>query len=306
MQLWTGMLVLAVIFVNGWTDAPNAIATAVGTGALPFRRAALLAAVCNVLGTAATSLLCPWVAATIEELAAFPEAAAGGALQASLLTIVLWAVLAWRFGIPTSESHAMLAALSGATLAMGQKLDGIRMAAWGKTLAGLALSIPAGMLAAVLFRRLTQSRIQDPMRWQVLSAGVMAFLHGAQDGQKFLALLLLCAPHCGRLPLILLTAAVMGAGTACGGKPIVEKVGSDLARLSPAEGLSADLRAGLVLLACSLLGLPVSTTHARVAAVRGAGRISNAPVLGEMAGAWLLTFPCCAVLAWAFTRLMLF
>ena len=133
---------------------------------------------------------------------------------------------------------------------------------------------------------------------------------GAQDGQKFLALLLLAegtgtAVSSPRLlPLALLTAGVMALGTACGGRPIVEKVGSDLAELSPAEGLCADLGAGAVLLVCSLLGLPVSTTHAKVAAVCGAGRRADPRIMGEMAGAWILTFPVCGGLAWLFTRLM--
>ena len=107
------------------------------------------------------------------------------------------------------------------------------------------------------------------------------------------------------LPLALLTAGVMALGTACGGKPIVEKVGTELAGLSPAEGLCADLGAGAVLLACSLLGLPVSTTHAKVAAVCGAGRGASPRVMGEMAGAWILTFPVCGGLAWLFTKLMI-
>ena len=107
------LLTLAVIFVNGWTDAPNAIATAVGTGALRMGRAIALAAVCNLLGAVLSAALCPAVAATVLEIGDFSgRAQAQAALCAALLSIVLWAVAAWAFGIPTSESHALLAALS--------------------------------------------------------------------------------------------------------------------------------------------------------------------------------------------------
>ena len=138
----------------------------------------------------------------------------------------------------------------------------------------------------------------------------MALLHGAQDGQKFLALMLMADDLGGSepspvLPLVVLTACAMAAGTALGGRPIVEKVGSQLAALTPKDGLAADLGAGLVLAVCSLLGLPVSTTHAKVAAVCGAGRHLDRAVAGQIAGAWLLTFPCCSGLSFALTRLML-
>jgi len=258
------LLVLAVIFVNGWTDAPGAIATAVGSRAISFRRGVWMAAACNLIGAAAACVCFPAVADTVGELVAFSSArAAVAALNAALLSIVLWAVAAWRFGLPTSESHALLAGLSGAALA-----------------------------------------------WQRAGAALTALLHGVQDGQKFLALLLLTEGLGGeqglsRLSLALLTAAVMALGTALGGKPIVEKMGTELAALSPAEGLAADLGAGAVLLACSALGLPVSTTHAKVAAICGAGRGADRLVMGQMAGAWVLTFPACGGLAFLLTRLMM-
>ena len=305
------LLVLAVIFVNGWTDAPNAIATAVGSGAMPFRRAVAMAAACNFLGTAVSCLCFPAVAATMGELAVFdsPEAALT-VLNAALLSIVLWAVAAWRFGLPTSESHALLAGLSGGALALSGSAAQLNGGAWLRVLAGLALSLPAGALAGRAFRAALTGRVRRPGPWQRGGAALMALLHGAQDGQKFMALLLMAnalegdtAPSAPALAL--LTAGVMALGTALGGKPIVEKVGSKLADLSPVDGLAADLGAGAVLLACSALGLPASTTHAKVAAICGAGRGADRRVMGQMAGAWALTFPCCALLAFLLTRLML-
>ena len=305
------LLVLAVIFVNGWTDAPNAIATAVGSGALTFRRGVALAAVCNFAGAALACLCFPAVADTVGGLVAFDDPrSAVCVLNAALLSIVLWAVAAWRFGLPTSESHALLAGLSGGALALGAGAARLNDRAWLMALAGLGLSLPAGVAAGRLFRRFLNERLRRPALGQRWAAALTALLHGVQDGQKFLALLLLAdgldgAADSSRFSLALLTAVVMALGTALGGKPIVEKVGTELASLSPADGLAADLGAGLVLAICSALGLPASTTHAKVAAVCGAGRGADRRVMGQMAGAWILTFPACGVMAFALTRLML-
>ena len=307
----TRLLVLAVIFVNGWTDAPNAIATAVGSGALTFRRGVALAAVCNFAGAALACLCFPAVADTVGGLVAFGEPrSAVCVLNAALLSIVLWAVAAWRFGLPTSESHALLAGLSGGALALGGGLARLNARAWLMALAGLGLSLPAGVLAGRLFRRVLNGRLRRAALGQRWAAALTAVLHGVQDGQKFLALLLLTDGLDGsadgsRFSMALLTAAVMALGTALGGKPIVEKVGTELAALSPADGLAADLGAGLVLAICSALGLPASTTHAKVAAVCGAGRHADTRIVGQMAGAWALTFPACGVMAFALTKLML-
>ncbi len=305
------LLVLAVIFVNGWTDAPNAIATAVGSGALSFRRGVLIAAACNFAGAALACLCFPAVAATIVELVAFGDPrAAVTALNAALMSIVLWAVAAWRFGLPTSESHALLAGLSGGALALGAGTASLSAGAWLRALAGLGLSLPAGVLAGRLLRRTLSGKLRRPALWQTWAAALTALLHGVQDGQKFLALLLLIngmdgASDAPRLTLVLLTAGVMALGTALGGKPIVEKVGSELADLSPADGLAADLGAGAVLLLCSALGLPASTTHAKVATVCGAGRGADRRVMGQMAGAWALTFPACGLMAFLLAKLMM-
>lgn len=305
------LLVLAVIFVNGWTDAPNAIATAVGTGALPFRRAVWLAAGCNFIGAAASCLLYPAVAVSIGDLVSFsrPQDALT-ALCAAMLAVVAWAAAAWRFGLPTSESHALLAGLSGAALALGGTYAVWNTAAWVKTGLGLALSLAAGYFAGRAARGFFTRHSCNCIAWQRFSAGAMAALHGVQDGQKFFALFLLAdglgdAEPTALLPLLLLTSGVMALGTALGGRPIVEKVGTGLAALDPTDGLAADAGAGAVLAVCSLLGLPVSTTHTKVAAILGAGRYPDRKIAGEIAAAWLFTFPACGVLSFALTKIML-
>lgn len=312
------LLVLGVIFINGWTDAPNAIATAVGSGSLSFRQGVWLAAGCNFLGAAGAALFCPAVAATVSGLISFPggQWAALTALCAAMLSILAWATLAWRFGLPTSESHALMAALCGAALALGGEAARFHADAWYRTLAGLFLSLLVGGLGGRWARLWLLKRRCSPVFWQKLAAGAMAALHGAQDGQKFMALLLLADSFSGRgqatptLPLALLCAGVMALGTAMGGKPIVEKVGTQLTSLTPSDGLAADLGAGVCLLGCSLLGLPVSTSHTKVAAIcgvgwsHGRGQVSLRPA-AEIACAWAMTFPVCALLAFFLTRMML-
>lgn len=303
------LLVLAVILVNGWTDAPNAIATAVGSGALTFRRGVWTAAVCNFAGAALACLCFPAVADTIGQLVAFSSPrSATVALNAALLSIILWAVSAWRFGLPTSESHALLAGLSGGAIALGTaQLDA---GAWLRAFAGLALSLPAGAAAARIFRHFLTGQVRRPAMWQRGAAALTALLHGVQDGQKFMALLMLTdtlaeTQPFSRLTLALLTAGVMALGTALGGKPIVEKVGTELAVLSPADGLAADLGSGAVLLVCSALGLPASTTHAKVSAICGVGRRTDRRVVSQMVGAWVLTFPACGGMAFLLAKVMM-
>lgn len=318
------LLLLAVLLVNGWTDAPNAIATAVASGALSFRRAVLLAAGCNLAGVAATSLCMPAVAQTVCEAADFggDPTIACTALCAALLAVVLWATLAWRFGIPTSESHALLSGLAGAALSLPGGWKNLRPEAWGKVGLGLLLSVLLGFLLGRRASGLLQRLPLSPRRCrslQTAGAAAMAFLHGAQDGQKFLGVFLLgAALSQGRwtsgalsVPLWLMAvcALFMALGTLLGGRRIIDKIGRELVVLSPAAGLSADLGGGCALLVCTLLGLPVSTTHTKTSAILGAGtahggRARPGTAL-SIALTWLLTFPGCGALGFLLARQLL-
>ena len=306
------VLLGAVVLVNGWTDAPNAIATAVASGTLTFRRAAALAAACNLAGTVAAARFLPAVTRTVGESVALAGGEARTALCAALAATALWAALAWRFGIPTSESHALLAGLAGAALALPGGAANLRPGPWWKAALGLGLSLLLGSAlgrwtGAALERRRPGERACR--RGQVMGAAAMAFLHGAQDGQKFLGLFLLALGENGTGPSIPLAAAcglTMALGTLIGGRRIVEHVGRDLVALSPRSGLAADLGGGAALGLCTALGLPVSTTHARTAALLGAGRRARGRVAGEIGLTWLCTFPGCGLLGSFLARLFLF
>ncbi len=320
----TVLLILAVLMVNGWTDAPNSIACAVVTDALPFRRAVLLAAVCNFLGVVWAALCAPAVAETIYSIASF----SGGpkkalcALCAAMGAIVLWAAVAWLWGIPTSESHALTAGVSGAAVALEGGFGCICWDSWLKILLGLCLSLGLGLMAGRAAWELLRPLPLSPrlcLRLQIPGAAASAFLHGAQDGQKFLGVFLLgCALAAGRqdeqtflvpLWLMVLCALFMALGTGLGGRRIIDRVGRDMVTLGPKEGVSCDVASALCLLLATLLGLPVSTTHTRTAALLGVGQASrgrcNNQVVRSIMMAWLLTFPCCFGMGFLFAHLLL-
>ena len=321
--LLTAGLAVAVLLVNGWTDAPNAIAGAVATGALPFRRAVVLAAVCNFLGVLCVTSVNASVAETIYSIARFGGGtrAAGLALCAAMLAVVLWATLAWRFGIPTSESHGLVAGLSGAAVALEGNLSCIRWDCWGRVLLGMVLSALAGFWAGRWALQGVDSiklSRHTALLAQVPGTACVAFLHGAQDGQKFLGIFLLGlslarGEEGGALPsiplwLVALCAAGMALGTLMGGRRIIDRVGREMVALGPREGLAADLGNLVCLLGATWLGLPVSTTHTRTAALLGVGVAGGGPVRWEVARgialAWALTFPACMALGYVLTGLM--
>ena len=320
----TALLTLAVLVVNGWTDAPNAIAGAVVTGALPFRRAVVLAAVCNFLGVLCVTAVNTSVAETVYSIASFqggPRAALT-ALCAAMAAVVLWAGLAWIFGIPTSESHALVAGISGAAAALEGSFSCVRWDCWAKVGLGLILSAAAGFGAGWAARRGLGRLSLSPARFRLLQlpgAAAAAFLHGAQDGQKFLGVFLLgCALAQGRgdeqtflvpMWLMVLCAVFMALGTLMGGRRIIDTVGRDMVELGPREGLSADAGSVCCLALSTALGLPISTTHTRTAALLGVGRAGGGRVdwgvAGRIALAWVLTFPGCTALGWWSARLSL-
>jgi len=328
------VLVLAVIFVNGWTDAPNAIATCVSTRAMKAKAAVIMAAVFNFLGVLIMTLITAKIAATIYNMVDFSQVAISPesnpamiALCAALFAIVIWATAAWYFGIPTSESHALIAGISGSAIAMGG-LGGINFSEWVKVLYGLGLSSVMGLGAGYLIVKLMEALFKKVTRsfangffnaGQIAGGAAMAFMHGAQDGQKFLGVMVLGmslaqgqveTPVFSSVPLwmIVLVSLVMGVGTSVGGYKIIKTVGMDMVKLQKYQGFSADLAASGCLLLSTLTGIPVSTTHTKTTAIMGAGaarRFSavNMGVVKEMFLAWVLTFPGCGLIGFVVTKL---
>ena len=329
MLLITVLLTMGVILVNGWTDAPNAIATCVSTRSMAPRPAILMAAVMNFLGVAVMTTFNASIAMTIYNMVDFGNNAQEAlvALCAAMVAIVVWATAAWRFGIPTSESHALIAGLSGAAIAVHGSLQGINGAEWIKVIYGLLISSVLGFamgfliarLIALLFRSANRQDTQGFFRGaQIGGAAAMAFMHGAQDGQKFMGVFMLgvflsqgvstATSFIIPLWLMILCSLVMGLGTSMGGMRIIKTVGMDMVKLEKHQGFAADIAAAGCLLISSLTGIPVSTTHTKTTAIMGVGasrRLStlNLGVVKEMMLAWILTFPGCGLVGFLMAKL---
>jgi PiT family inorganic phosphate transporter len=328
------LLVLGVIFVNGWTDAPNAIGSAVATKVLRPRTAIIVAVIFNFLGVLLMTLISTQVADTISKMVDF-----GGStnhdsmvtLAAAMIAIVTWAVAAWYFGIPTSESHALIAGLTGAALALGG-IAAIDMEQWKKVLIGLGVSSVLGFGSGFLLTRLIEVIFRNINRQssetffhngQAGAAAGMAFLHGAQDGQKFMGVFMLALylnGMAGKAPdgtftipiwVMILCSLTMGVGTAVGGWRIIKTVGLDMVKMKKYQGFASDVAAGACLLLSSLTGLPVSTTHTKTTAIMGVGtsrrlKSVNWSIALEMIWAWVLTFPGCGLIGYGMAKLFMY
>jgi PiT family inorganic phosphate transporter len=327
-------LVIAVIitalvfdFINGFHDAANAIATVVSTGVLPVRTAVIIAGIFNFVG----AIMGTAVAKTIASGFADATDVTQSVVLAALVGAIIWNLLTWWWGIPSSSSHALIGGLCGSVVGHA----GIGAFHWnalvGKVLVPLVVSPLLGFVAAFLVmlsllwivrrrRAATVSRVSR--RLQLVSACTMAFSHGSNDAQKAMGIITLAlvafmtAGHTGlpawSLPtegdhvptwVIFACAAAIGFGTMAGGKRIIKTMGTKIIRITPLEGFAAETSGAVTILAASSAGIPVSTTHVINACIMGVGackRISAVRwgVAGNIVTAWVFTIPMSAAMAW--------
>jgi len=314
------LLVLAAEFVNGWTDAPNAIATVVSTRVLRPYPAVLMATALNIAGAFAGQA----VAQTIGKGIVKAELINLQTVAAAMVSIVIWSTLAWWRGLPTSESHALVAGLSGAALATAGP-EGLLWDGWKKVFVGLGVSTFLGfggglLLTVLIFRLFFRARPRTVRvvfgRLQILSSAFMAFSHGNNDGQKFIGVFTLTLFLGGLIPefaipnwVILVCALMMGMGTAIGGWRIVRTMGLRLTKLEPVHGFCAETAAALTIEFASRLGVPLSTTHTINTAIMGVGSTRGFSAVRWGVGrqivlAWILTFPVCAFLSWSVAKIL--
>ena len=324
------VLCIGATMVNGATDAPNAIATVVGTRAMPAGRAIAMAAICNFIGLVGITAISTAVAGTIFGMVDFggDNHAALVALAAAMVAIIVWGVAAWVLGIPTSQSHSLIAGITGAAIALQGGLGGINADQWIKVIYGLVISTVLGFGTGWLFVRLIKKACAGFDRagttrffkWAQIVAGAgVAVLHGAQDGQKFLSLAMLAVmlgmygtPDMQGFPLwlIVLISLAMSLGTAVGGRKIIKSVGVEMVKMEQYQGFAACLSACFCIGLATFTGMPVSTTHTKTTAIMGVGAEKSLRgvkwnLAGRMVLTWVLTFPGCGFLAWAFTYLFL-
>lgn len=325
MDLWV-VLVIAYLFefANGWTDAPNSIATVVSTRVMRPMAAVIMAAILNLVGALAGTE----VAKTIAKGIVAADIISLETIAAAVLGATIWALGAQYFGLPSSESHALVAGLLGAGFAAGG-VAGLEWDGTRKALIGLITSPVGGFFVALLimvaiywiFAKVKPTFVRRFFgKAQMLSAGFMAFSHGLNDAQKtmgIIALAIYLSNHPGEpapeeFPIdtwiIVSAAVVMGLGTSIGGWRVIRTLGLRLTKLEPVHGFAAETGAAAVITGAGMLGIPVSTTHAIGSAIMGVGateRLSAVRwgVAGQVVLAWIFTWPSCMLLGYILEKL---
>ena len=321
--IFTFAAILAFEAVNGWTDAPNAVATVISTRVLPPIVAVAMAAVMNLIGVFAGTAVATTIGRDIVDIDAVIQGGAGGGLQiaaAGTLAVVLWSSFAAYFGLPTSESHGLVAGLAGAAVAVAGT-DVLLRDGWEKVFTGVGAAVVFGFAGAFLlmlailwlFQRANPSamrRLFGPL--QVISSAFMAFSHGTADGQKAIGVMAFALAIYNETPsaefevplwVIFLGAGTLGVSTMTGGWRIIRTLGMRVTHLETYQGFAAETAAAVTLTITSRFGIPLSTTQTIGTAIMGVGstrRLSAVRwgVAYNIVAAWIVTFPICFGLAW--------
>lgn len=305
-------LALAFDYINGFHDTANAIATSVSTRALKPRVAIMMAAVLNFSG----ALLSTGVAKTIGgDIVVSPAMVNQEVISAALLGAIIWNLLTWWWGIPSSSSHALIGGVMGA-VSVSKGFSGLNWTGIEKIVLSLVLSpiiaLVSGFLVMLLllwlFGRLSPSRLNIGFkRMQLLSAGLMSFSHGSNDAQKAMGIITLALLSSGQIETLdvpnwvkFACAAAMGLGTAVGGWKIIKTMGGKIVKLEPITGFASDLNSAIVIFIATFLHLPVSTTHVVAGSIMGVGSVKRVSavrwgVARSMVFAWFITIPFSAV-----------
>lgn len=311
-------LALAFDFMNGFHDAANAIATVVSTGVLKPHQAVIFAAFFNFLAVFIFHLS---VAATVGKGIVDPATVDLHVIFGALVGAIIWNVLTWLYGIPSSSSHALIGGLVGATIPKAG-LGGLVWSGIIKTVAFIFISPLVGFLLGSLMmllvawacRNVTLSKTD---RWfrrlQLISAGAYSLGHGGNDSQKTIGIIWLLLIITGYTeasasspPVWTIVACyiAIAMGTMFGGWRIVKTMGQKLTKLKPVGGFCAETGGAITLFAATALGVPVSTTHTITGAIVGVGSTQRASavrwgVAGNIVWAWIFTIPATALMSMA-------
>lgn len=318
------VVVLATIFdfINGFHDTANAIATSVSTRVLTPKVAVTMAAGLNLVGALTGTAVAKMVGSGLVATAAITQLT----VISALLSAILWDLLTWYYGLPTSSSHAILSSILGAAIATAGPGVIIQKGVY-KVFIGLVVSPLVGFMLGFLlmlllmwiFQRSPLS-IVNPLfnRLQIVSAAYMAFSHGNNDAQKTMGIIAMAIVSFYKLPsfhvpvwVMVLCASAMATGTALGGWRVIKTLGVRLVHLRPIHGFAAEASAATVIEIASRIGLPLSTTHIISSTIMGVGatkRLSAVRwgVAGRIVMAWVFTLPACAILAWLICKLAIF
>ncbi len=324
------LLVIGVTVISGATDAPNAIATAVSTRCLRPMTALILAAIFNFIGLVGMTYVSTAVAHTMFGMVNFSGDTHNAllALEAAMIGSIGWGFLCWFFGIPASKSHSLIAGITGAAIAMNG-LAGVVPSEWAKVIYGMLFSLFAGFALGWSAVRIIETLFKNANRKnankvsvviQDICACMLSFLHGAQDGQKFMSIAMMGfmlsfgvdASTGSGFPmwLMILCSLAISIGTLIGGKRIIKSVAMDMVQLEKHEGVAASIGTVITLFVSSITGMPVSTSHCSTASIMGVGSSHNLrdvkwDMAKNMVTAWVLTFPCCGLIGFVLAKIFM-
>jgi PiT family inorganic phosphate transporter len=314
------MLVLVVAaallfdYINGFHDTANAIATCVSTRALSVRAAIIMAAGLNFAGAMISTKVATTIGKGIVDAGNITQMV----VLAGVAGAIIWDLVTWYYGLPSSSSHAIIGGIVGSVIAHAG-VDALRWAGLKKIILSLLISPVAGALVGFLFmvalmwafrRRAPQGLNMVFRRLQILSAAFMAFSHGTADAQKSMGVITMALVSYGSLTVFevptwvkLACAVAMALGTAAGGWRIIKTVGSDFVKLQPVHGFCVETASAGVILGASAIGMPTSTTHVITSSILGVGlskRVSavNWGLALRILWAWVLTIPASAFVAY--------
>ncbi|NMO97440.1 inorganic phosphate transporter [Paenibacillus lemnae] len=308
-------LALSFDFINGFHDTANAIATSVSTRALKPRTAIILAASMNFVG----AMMFTGVAKTIGGSIADPSKLDNGIqiVIATLISAIIWNLVTWWFGIPSSSSHALIGALAGGVF-VGAGSDALNYGGFRDIILALVLSPLIAFvggylimqLLKVIFAKRSPHNVNKGFRtMQIFTAALQSFTHGTNDAQKAMGIITFALVSSGRLnemevPLWVKVSAAtaMALGTSVGGWKIIKTMGTKIFKIEPINGFAADFTGATVIFGATLLHLPISTTHAITSAILGVGSAKRfSAVKWSLAGriviTWFITIPITAVLS---------
>ena len=321
------LIIIILILTNAITDAPNAISTLVGTDVIPFRKAAYLSAFFNLLGIILMSFINISVANCISSMVNLNDGLLGIiALGSAMTSVIIFSLISLKFGIPTSETHGLIAGLTGSSIAF-YGLKSINILEWKNVAIGLIWSIIGTYAISLIITKLFMSYLNKIKNYKIKSYQLlgclgMSFMHGAQDGQKFIGVLIIFVSLLSKnnIPniinpldykdIIIFTSIIMAIGVSIGGKKIVENIGTEMAKLNNKQALLTDIATVITLFIASLTGLPVSTTHAKTISIVGTSKAcnikTNKKVVEDIIKAWVWTFPICGIIAYVLTTILKF
>ena len=316
------ILALVFDFINGFHDTANAIATSIATRVLKPGTAIAMAAILNLVG----AFINVKVAKTIGSGIVAPASITNSVIITTLVAAIIWNLITWYYGIPSSSSHALIGSLLGASIVYKGSfsvvdwhnfLDKVVFWLFLSPLLGFAAGFAIMLFLYWTLRKRTPRFVTVVFsKAQIVSAGLMAYSHGGNDAQKSMGIITMALVSSGALTTFnvpgwvrVSCAVAMALGTAFGGWRIIKTLGVNMARLTPVNGFAAEAGAAAVILTATALNAPVSTTHVISTAIMGVGaskRLSSVrwSVAKNIVFSWILTIPVCAILAGAMVYLV--